>query len=78
MRARDAGLRMAWVGGAHALHQWHPSANPPRHHVVDIVRNANLYRERWGTWPMEGWLQAFADEGLVEWTPTSLSLASPH
>lgn len=75
MRAREAGLRMAWVGGAHALHQWHPSANPPRHHVVDIVRNAQIYFDRWGVWPMEGWLQAFADEDLVVWTPTSLTLA---
>lgn len=74
MRARAAGLRMGWVGGAQVLHQWHPSANPPVHHVVDIVRNANLYRERWGVWPMEGWLRAFAERGLVDWTPTSLTL----
>ena len=65
MRAKRAGLRMAWVGGADALHQWHPSANPPTHHLLDIVRNSKLYRERWGVWPMEGWLDAFEKDGLI-------------
>lgn len=75
-RAHAEDLDMAWVGGAHALHQWHPSAIPPVHHLEDIVRNARLYRERWARWPMEGWLAAFAQDGLVTWTEDSLDLTA--
>lgn len=34
-------------------------------HLEDIVRNANLFRERWGETPMEGWLREFRKQGLV-------------
>lgn len=68
-RARRAGVGLAWVGGAWAHHQHHPVSRPPREHLTDIVRNARVFRERWGRWPMEGWLRAFADEGLVAWDP---------
>jgi hypothetical protein len=56
---------MWWVGGARAYHQWHPVSDPPVEHVEDIVRNANLFHERWGWFPMEGWLTAFAERGLA-------------
>lgn len=65
MSARDNGFRIAWVGGAHAYHQHHPVSNPPVEHLADILRNARVFHRRWGTWPMEGWLRAFADRGLV-------------
>lgn len=68
-RARRAGVGLAWVGGAWAHHQHHPVSHPPREHLEEIVRNARLFRERWGRWPMEGWLRAFAAEGLVRWDP---------
>ncbi len=73
-RARTAGVSMAWVGGAHVVHQWHPSVMPPVHHLVDIVRNAGVYRERWGAWPMEGWPAQFAASGYVVWSDASLEL----
>ena len=63
--AGDAGAGLVWVGGARAYHQWHPTANPPVQHVADIARNANLFRERWGEWPMVGWLDAFRERGLI-------------
>jgi N-acetylglucosaminyl-diphospho-decaprenol L-rhamnosyltransferase len=69
LRARDAGVGLTWVGGAWAYHQHHPVSDPPREHLRDIVCNARLFRERWGRWPMEGWLRAFAAEGLVDWDP---------
>ena len=69
-RAREAGVALHWVGGAWAYHQHHPVSSPPREHLGDIVRNASRFRRRWGRWPMEGWLAAFAAEGLVEWEPT--------
>lgn len=63
--ADAAGTPLAWVGGARAYHQWHPTSSPPVQHVRDIARNANLFRERWGEWPMVGWLEAFRDRGLI-------------
>jgi len=64
-RAAAAGAAMWWVGGARAYHQWHPVSDPPVEHVEDIVRNANLFHERWGWFPMDGWLTAFAERGLA-------------
>ena len=64
-RAAAAGAVMWWVGGARAYHQWHPVSDPPVEHVEDIVRNANLFHERWGWFPMGGWLTAFAERGLA-------------
>jgi len=64
-RARAAGVPHLFVGGAHAYHQWHPTAEPPRQHVADILRNGRRFRERWGRWPMTGWLLEFERLGLV-------------
>ncbi len=65
--ARDVDVSITWVGGAAAYHQWHPTQSPPVGHLDDIVRNAAIFAGRWGWWPMEGWLGAFAHEGLVSW-----------
>ncbi|WP_072314347.1 glycosyltransferase family 2 protein [Agrococcus sp. Marseille-P2731] len=66
MRSADASARLAWVGGAHAYHQYHPTSSPPWQHLDDILRNGGLFAERWGFWPMLGWLEAFEREGAVE------------
>lgn len=63
--ARARGVELAWVGGAHAYHQHHPVSSPPVEHLASILRNAALFHDRWGVWPMEGWLSAFADLGLA-------------
>jgi GT2 family glycosyltransferase len=63
--AAAAGVPMRWVGGAHAFHQYHPVSDPPVEHLHDIVRNAAIFYERWGRWPMESWLNAFHDRGLI-------------
>jgi len=68
--ARRAGIPLHWVGGAWAWHQHHEVDNPPRGHLADIVRNSILFHERWGSWPMAGWLEAFRREELIEWTPS--------
>jgi hypothetical protein len=65
MKLARAGGRLWWVGGAAAYHQHHEVESPPRRHLVDIVRNSNRFAARWGWFPMEGWLAAFADEGLI-------------
>ena len=64
-RARAAGLDLHWIGGADAYHQHHPVSDPPVEHLDDILRNGARFAARWGWWPMEGWLQAFADRGLI-------------
>lgn len=69
-RAAAAGMPISRWRTALAHHQWHPSPDPPLQHLEDIVRNATTFRERWGVWPMEGWLAAFARLDLVEWDPT--------
>ncbi len=68
--ARKAGVPLVWVGGAHAYHQYHPTSAPPWQHLDDILRNGRLFADRWGSWPMEGWLDAFAAAGAIERTPT--------
>lgn len=65
MTADSRGVRLGWVGGARAYHQWHPTTSPPVHHAADIVRNGATFHRRWGWWPMEGWLEALAERGVV-------------
>ncbi|GAA2054188.1 glycosyltransferase family 2 protein [Williamsia deligens] len=62
------GTGIRWVGGAHAYHQHHPVSRPPVEHLDDIVANSSIFHRRWGRWPMEGWLSAFEDDGLLERT----------
>lgn len=64
-RAARAGLGLWWDGSARAYHQHHPVSRPPVEHAADIVRNGRLFHERWGWWPMSGWLEELADRGVV-------------
>jgi hypothetical protein len=64
-RARDAGIGLAFLGGAGAMHQHHPVYDPPLQHFNDIVRNAQRFYDRRGSWPMQGWLDAFAAMRLI-------------
>lgn len=63
--ARAAGVGMAWVGGADAYHLHHPVSDPPVEHLDDILRNGAVFEQRWGWWPMRGWLEAFEARGLI-------------
>lgn len=74
--AHAQGFDIAWLGGAEAFHQYHPTADPPVQHVADIVRNATLFHRRWDIWPMTGWLDAFVEQGLVAHTPDGYWLIS--
>jgi N-acetylglucosaminyl-diphospho-decaprenol L-rhamnosyltransferase len=67
--ARETGTPLVWVGGAHAYHQYHETSSPPWQHLDDILRNGRLFADRWGFWPMQGWLDAFASAGAIESTP---------
>ncbi len=68
-RAKDAGIPLWWVGGAPAYHQHHPADSPPVAHLEDILRNARIFHERWGWWPMSGWLEEFENLGLIRFDP---------
>ncbi|MDQ6850176.1 MAG: glycosyltransferase family 2 protein [Actinomycetota bacterium] len=63
--ARSRGIPHLILGGAMAYHQWHPTSDPPLQHLDDILRNGRIYRDRWGRWPMPGWLARFAELGLI-------------
>ena len=70
-----SGIGLAWVGGARAYHQHHPTSVPPVQHLDDILRNGRIFNQRWGWWPMRGWLEAFEELELVArtddgWTRT--------
>lgn len=64
---RNANIPLVWVGGAHAYHQHHPTSSPPWQHLDDILKNGRRFAERWGEWPMTGWLAAFEEAGAVRW-----------
>ena len=70
------GLSHGWVGGARAYHQFHEVSDPPVEHLEDILRNGALFSRRWGSWPMQGWLDEFEAQGLIAregrgWRPTA-------
>ncbi|WP_223881301.1 glycosyltransferase [Nesterenkonia ebinurensis] len=67
-RARLRGVGLCWVGGAEAFHQHHPVSDPPVEHLEDILVNGRRFADSWGWWPMQGWLEAFEELGLVHRT----------
>lgn len=64
-RAAAADLPLLFLGGTGSFHQHHGVISPPLQHLADIVRNANRFHKRWGFWPMQGWLDQFAELGVV-------------
>ena len=66
-RAERAQIPLIFVGGAIACHQYHDSYDPPVQHFDDIVRNATIFKARWGWSPMQGWLDAFVAMGLIDY-----------
>lgn len=70
-RARAQGVPLL-CAAALAFHQYHAMYDPPLNHLEAIVANAGRFHQRWGVWPMEGWLRSFAERGLVRWSDTTL------
>ena len=69
--ALATGTGIWWVGGAWAYHQHHGVGGPPAQHLHDVVRNAGVFFDRHGRWPMLGWLEDFARQGLARVDPTT-------
>ena len=61
------GIPVGLVGGAFVLHRHHDSFEPPLQQLRATTDNARRFHQKWGEWPMSGWLGAFRDLGLVEW-----------
>lgn len=72
-RAKASRVPLLFMGGPGAFHQHHDVFDPPLRHFDDILRNACTFYAKWGRWPMEGWLSAFAHLGLVEWDEQHLT-----
>ena len=68
-RIDSASMPIWFSGGPEAFHQWHPVDSPPVQHLTAICRNARLFHRLWGEWPMRGWLEHFARDGLIDWSP---------
>ncbi|MCC9204852.1 glycosyltransferase family 2 protein [Arthrobacter sp. zg-Y769] len=64
--ARLRGVPLAF-SAATMFHQHHGVHRPPLQHLDSIVVNAEAFRRKWGSWPMTGWLEAFARDGYVSW-----------
>ena len=64
-----ADIPIAWIRGGLAYHQYHPHHMPPVHHLDSVVRNAELFEEKWGYRTMGHWLHAFRLMGLIDDTP---------
>lgn len=62
--ARKAGVPF-WQSDARVFHQAHAVVKPPLHHAESIVENANRFAAKWGELPMRGWLDRFAETGIV-------------
>lgn len=62
----EAGIPIWWISGARAFHQHHDHCMPPIHHVASILRNTEIFAEKWGHRTMEHWLRAFRLMGLIE------------
>lgn len=62
----ELGIPAAVVAGAQVLHQHHDSFEPPVHQFRATLANAERFYAKWGEWPMQGWLERFAELGLIE------------
>lgn len=78
-RAEALGIPVLFSAGGQAFHQHHLACDPPLQHFADIVRNATRFRTRHDLWPMDGWLDAFAQRGLINagWRDGLIVLRQP-
>ncbi len=78
-RAHQAGVKLLFLGGTGAFHQYHQTYEPPLQHFYDIVRNAEIFFKIWGVWPMKGWLESFESLGLIRLGDSEIiTLRSPN
>lgn len=61
----ERGIPISWIRGARVYHQHHAHCMPPIHHLRSVLRNADLFAEKWGHRTMGHWLYGFQLLGLV-------------
>ncbi len=76
-RLEAAKVPLRRCGAALAFHQHHDVHVPPLHHFDHILRNAKLFKERWGEWPMDYWLGQFQERGFVVWYEDDIEVVRP-
>ena len=65
MMFHRSGVRQIFVRD-YVLHQYHDKHDPPLNHFDSIIENATRYQQKWTVLPMQRWLTAFEDMGLIE------------
>lgn len=73
-RLRSSGAQLNWLGGTICYHQHHTVHKPPLQHFDAIIRNARIFREKWGKWCMDYWLDEFDRRGLVARSDSELEI----
>lgn len=73
-RIAREGLPLVFAGGAPVFHQHHEGYDPPLQHFRALIANATRFHATWSIWPMDGWLKAMAELGLVDWSPDRLTV----
>ena len=48
------------------LHQYHDKYDPPLNYFDSIIANARRYHQKWNVLPMQKWLRAFENLGLIK------------
>ena len=64
MLFNKAGFNLIFVRD-YVLHQYHNKHDPPLNHFDSIIENANRYQQKWSLLPMQRWLNAFREMGLI-------------
>ena len=62
------------LSSARCYHQYHTICRPPLSNFENIITNSRVFKQKWGRWCMEGWLAAFAERGLLDWSEAEADL----
>lgn len=76
-RVAKAGVPMIFTGDGAVYHQHHDAYDPPLQHFAALIANARTFHQRWGIWPMDGWLADMLAMGLIDWTSDDLRVLRP-
>ena len=64
MMFHKAGVEQIFVRD-YVLHQYHDKYDPPLNYFDSIIENASRYKQKWDVLPMQRWLKAFEEMGLI-------------
>lgn len=64
MMFHKAGVEQIFVRD-YVLHQYHDKYDPPLNYFESIIENASRYKQKWDVLPMQRWLRAFEEMGLI-------------